>query len=117
MQNIEMTGEAPTIAGQIPIASGVAVGENRVRTGEASTLCAAIIWLFASPQAMALAVNTEPAVRPPLNLTVDGAPVSSDSNITSSFAAVIKKVEPSLLQMFVRAKPKNQLPKQDFETL
>jgi serine protease Do len=117
MQNIKITAEAPTIAGQIPIASGVAVGENHVRTGEASTLFAVIIWLFASPQAMALAVNTKPAVRPPLNLTVDGAPVSTDSNIASSFAAVIKKVEPSVLQMFVRAKPKNQLPNQDFETL
>ena len=50
MQNIEITGEAPTIVGQIPIASGVAVGENRVRTGVASTLFAVTIWLFASPR-------------------------------------------------------------------
>src|ERR1051325_2032457 len=56
---------------------------------------------------MAVGKETAKGERPPVHLAINDKPVARDGKLTSSFAPVVKKVAPSVVNVYVSTKARH----------
>ena len=64
--------------------------------------------MIGSTLAFSKLAENETAKAPPVRLVVDEAPVKRDGHFTTSFAPVVKKIAPAVVNVFTTTAPKKQ---------
>jgi serine protease Do len=90
----------------------IATTRNRIRTAKAALLAGAvslIVFSFAFTRLAGAREESKPEFEkdhPPVRLTVNDRPIQRDGKFVNSFAPVVKRVAPGVVNVFTTTKPK-----------